>query len=159
MPLISLLVRRFSSGGSERGAAFVELAVTLPLLVVVVLGTIDFGRVFYTTMELNNAARAGAQYGAQNLATASDIAGMNAAATAASPDISPFTVTPSAPTCYCVVPGNPFVNNVACSGTCVTGHMAVSVTVTATKTFSMFSTFPGLPSSVSITRAARMRAQ
>lgn len=150
---------RLETACSERGAAFVELAVTMPLLVVVVLGTVDFGRAFYTAMELNNAARAGAQYGAQSLATSADIAGMTAVATAASPNIGTYVVTAGAPACVCGTPGNPSLTTIACSGTCGTGHLIVHVTVSATKTFSMFSTFPGLPSSVPITRTAKMRSQ
>lgn len=46
---------------SERGAALVELAVALPLLLVIMVGTIDFGRAFRTAMIVTNAARAGAQ--------------------------------------------------------------------------------------------------
>ena len=57
-----------------------ELAVTLPLLVLVMVGAIDFARVFYMGMELTNAARAGAQYGAYNPAQSGNIAGMQAAA-------------------------------------------------------------------------------
>ena len=48
---------------SERGSALVELAVTLPLLVLLVVGVADLARVFYVSMALTNAARAGAQYG------------------------------------------------------------------------------------------------
>ena len=65
---------------SDAGSALVELAVSLPLLVLVMVGTIDFARVFYTGMELTNAARAGAQYGAYNPAQSGDIAGMQTTA-------------------------------------------------------------------------------
>src|SRR5260221_3845737 len=44
----------------ERGSALVELAIALPLLVAVLVGTTDFARVFYLATELTNAARAGA---------------------------------------------------------------------------------------------------
>ena len=51
----------------------------LPVVMVVFAATIDFARVFYTSMALMDAARAGAQYGAVNSAFATDIAGMQAA--------------------------------------------------------------------------------
>ena len=35
---------------SERGAALVELALSTPLLVVMIVGAVDFARAFYTAM-------------------------------------------------------------------------------------------------------------
>jgi hypothetical protein len=46
------------------GASMVEFAVTLPLLVVLVVGIFDFGGAFNTKQELNNAVREGAHLGA-----------------------------------------------------------------------------------------------
>jgi TadE-like protein len=45
----------------ERGAAAVELALVLPLLLLMVGGIIDFGRFFYTQNIVVNAAREGAR--------------------------------------------------------------------------------------------------
>lgn len=50
----------------RRGAAAVEFAVVLPLLVLLLLGGADFGRCFYSAMAVTNAARAGAEYGAMH---------------------------------------------------------------------------------------------
>lgn len=49
------------SHDSERGAAAVEFAILLPLLLVLVLGTIEFGRAYNTQITLTNAARDGAR--------------------------------------------------------------------------------------------------
>jgi Flp pilus assembly protein TadG len=46
------------------GAALIEFAVALPLLVVLVVGIFDFGGAFNLKQELNNAAREGARFGA-----------------------------------------------------------------------------------------------
>lgn len=46
----------------ERGATMVEFAVSLPLLIVLVVGIFDFGSAFNFKQELNNAAREGARY-------------------------------------------------------------------------------------------------
>jgi Flp pilus assembly protein TadG len=45
-------------------AALIEMAVSLPLLVVLVVGIFDFGGAFNLKQELNNAAREGARFGA-----------------------------------------------------------------------------------------------
>ncbi len=45
----------------ERGAAAVEMALILPLLLLIVGGIIDFGRFFYTQNIVVNAAREGAR--------------------------------------------------------------------------------------------------
>lgn len=49
---------------SRRGQALVELALLLPLLLILVLGAIDFGRVFLGWVALQNAARVGANFAA-----------------------------------------------------------------------------------------------
>jgi Flp pilus assembly protein TadG len=48
----------------ETGAALVEFAITLTMLLVLVFGIIDFGRALFTMNNLTQAAREGARYGA-----------------------------------------------------------------------------------------------
>jgi Flp pilus assembly protein TadG len=162
--------RRRGSGvlRSDAGAAFVELAIALPVLVVLVVGTADFARAFYYAIELTNAARAGAQYGSYNSAQSTETALIKTAAQNAAANIGltagdinvatacmcaaddPLTTTPllQAP------PTTP-----ACSSTCTAGvrHMQETVTVTATKAFTTISRFPGIPNSLTLTRTATMR--
>lgn len=63
------LLRGRQSGAACRtvdghnGAAAVELAVVLPLLVFLTLATIDFGRIIHSYIVVSHAARAGAGYG------------------------------------------------------------------------------------------------
>lgn len=45
----------------DRGAAAVELALVLPLLLALLFGIFEFGRLFYTQIALSNAAREGAR--------------------------------------------------------------------------------------------------
>ena len=47
------------------GQSMVELAISLPLLLLLMLGTIDLGRVFFDYVQLRNAVREGAGYGAR----------------------------------------------------------------------------------------------
>jgi Flp pilus assembly protein TadG len=46
---------------SERGAALLEVALTLPLLLLVAVGILEFGRAYQTWQVLTNAAREGAR--------------------------------------------------------------------------------------------------
>ena len=52
------LMRR---GVDERGAALLEMAFTLPLLLLVCVGILEFGRAYQTWQVLTNAAREGAR--------------------------------------------------------------------------------------------------
>jgi Flp pilus assembly protein TadG len=57
---------RFRRGDDTRsGQGIVELALALPLLLLLMLGTIDIGRVFFDYVQLRNAVREGAGYGAR----------------------------------------------------------------------------------------------
>lgn len=57
---LAFLRRRAKS----RGQALVEMALVLPLFVLLLLITIDFGRVYFSFIQINNAAREGANYAA-----------------------------------------------------------------------------------------------
>jgi len=149
----------------ERGAALVELAIALPLLMVVLFGAIDFGRAFRTAMIVTNAARAGAQFGSQTsinsgnttqmIATANQVLSANGLASG--------PATTAQRLCQCADDAGNFTGttptNTCTSAACPTGHLVVSVTVTATRTFSTITRVPGLPTSVTITRGATARAQ
>lgn len=52
--------------GGERGSALIELAVSLPLLMLMLLGAAEFARVSFEAIEVTNAARAAVQYGAMD---------------------------------------------------------------------------------------------
>ena len=54
-----------SRRGRHRGQSIVELALALPVLLLLLLGTIDLGRVFLDYIELRSAVREGAGYGAR----------------------------------------------------------------------------------------------
>lgn len=51
---------------SSRGQALAELALILPILLLLLLGAIDFGRIFYSQMVVNDAAREAALEGSRN---------------------------------------------------------------------------------------------
>lgn len=80
-------------GTRTRGQASVELALSLPLLLMMFLVVVETGRAFYIAISVANAARAGVQYGSQNLSTAADNAGMQAAASNDAPNLAGMTAT------------------------------------------------------------------
>ncbi len=51
---------------SPRGQSLVEFALTLPVMLILVLGAVDFGRLFYAWVTIHNAARVAANYAAIN---------------------------------------------------------------------------------------------
>lgn len=52
---------RRKKGRGERGAALLEMAFTLPLLLFVCIGILEFGRLYQTWQVMTNAAREGAR--------------------------------------------------------------------------------------------------
>lgn len=54
-----------------RGGALVELAITLPILMAILLGIVDFGRLFYVRQSLEYATEEAARYYMLNPSTAS----------------------------------------------------------------------------------------
>ncbi len=65
--------RGHGSLSEERGQSLVEMALLLPVLLLVLHGTIDFARVFYARVTVNNAVRVAARYGSWNPQYESDI--------------------------------------------------------------------------------------
>ena len=51
-----MFFRKSSTASSHRGQALVEAALLIPLLIMLLLLAIDLGRVFFTTIDLRNAA-------------------------------------------------------------------------------------------------------
>ncbi len=59
------LARRWSRP-DHRGQSLVEFAITLPLLLLIVLGTVDLGRAYFRVENLTNAVKEGALFGARS---------------------------------------------------------------------------------------------
>ncbi len=58
--------RLFRKVKDEKGQAMVEMALVLPILLLLLCGILDFGWLFYNQLSLNNAAREGARYAVVN---------------------------------------------------------------------------------------------
>jgi Flp pilus assembly protein TadG len=52
-----------TSGARQRGQSMVELALVLPILLLILFGIVDLGRVFNAYIAITNASREGALYG------------------------------------------------------------------------------------------------
>ena len=76
--------RRTNRRERSRGQSLVEFSLLLPVLLLLVLGGIDFGRVFLGWVSLNNTARIAANYAASN---AQQVAAGNTAAVTAYNDL------------------------------------------------------------------------
>jgi Flp pilus assembly protein TadG len=46
----------------QRGQGLVELALVIPVLLIIVIGLLDLGRAFFAVIVINNSAREGARY-------------------------------------------------------------------------------------------------
>ena len=66
--------------GDFAGNVTIEFGFIILILVTLAIGAFDFGRLGYSKIAVTNAARAGTQYGVQDMSTAKDIAGMIQAA-------------------------------------------------------------------------------
>jgi Flp pilus assembly protein TadG len=114
----------------------VELAILLPFLAFILVVAVDFSRIFYASMTLNNCARNGALYGCDNPANAQDTAGIQSAALADAPNLSPAPAVTST------------------TGTDADGPY---VEVTVSWQFQTITSYPGVPSPVNLVRKVRMR--
>lgn len=140
---------------AAHGQSYVELAFALPVLAIVLVIGADFGRLFYTYLEVINAARAGAQYGANSVITAADSAGMVTAAKQDGVNIANLTVSASQCTC-----GTPTASIPACSSNyCTNDPQGNYVIVNAQAPFSTITRYPGVPSSVTLKSEAVMQVQ
>lgn len=151
--LLSLLFR------SERGSALVESALTIPVVVMMLLGAVEMGDFAYRATEMSNAARAAAQYAAMNGGgfadcngtfaggTCGTTSGMYAAARNDAPrtysTCTNFSVTA---TSSCLCSGS----NAACTGgssySCATGsgNPVINVTVGTSADCSPITSVPNL---------------
>jgi len=137
----------------RRGSAVLEAALAFPLLFLILLGAMDFSRVFFTAVEVANAAEAGVRYGAQNATKAADLAGIETAAVNDT-DITGITATASE-VCQCEDG-----TSVTCSGSCGSqGKPLIYAKVTTTASYSTIVPWPTIPSPIQINGKAEMRVQ
>jgi Flp pilus assembly protein TadG len=124
--------RSARSSGRRRGAAAVELAILAPLLLFLFVIGVDFARVFYFAVTVDNCARDGAVYGSADPTHALDQSSINGVAMADAPNLDPQLMT------Y--------------SSTTDSGTNPTYVQVTVTYQFDTITNYPGVPHTMTLTR-------
>lgn len=146
---LRLVLGRFN--GDDSGSSLIECALLLPMVILLLLGSVDFGRAFYINLEIAAAAEAGALYGVQN---PSDTSGMQAAAILDAPDLNSLS--------------SAAIYGTECSdGTMVTAsnlpvpscsvNAITYVQVTASMQYKPYFTYPGMGTTWSLASTARLR--
>ena len=152
---------------NQRGSVLSEFAIVIPLVLLMIVGAVDFGRVWVLASVSANAAQAGAQYGSQSVPLSANLAGIrtvvendlgaSAVVRGSSEDgmtVDDFTITPER---YCECSGGAGID---CDDTCAGGvKPSVFVRVTVDSTFETIFDYPGIPSDIPVTRVAVMRAR
>ncbi len=137
---------------SNVGGAVVELAVALPILVLLAVGVADYARVYYMTITVANAARAGAQYGGHTNGSPDSMV------LAAQTDASPIVLDSVTAGRYCKCPDGTTPN--CLTGNCGTyGVVQAYDTVRVRKDLATLFNYPGLPATIPIIRTVVFRAQ
>jgi Flp pilus assembly protein TadG len=141
----------------DTGQGLIELALTLPLLMLILLGAAEFARFAWASIETANAARAGAQYGAQTDITANDNAGMQTAALNDGVNLSGLTATPSH-SCACSTAPSTTLACLTALGACTSPAIVLEyVQVNTSSTIHPLFHWPGLPATFTANGSALMQ--
>jgi Flp pilus assembly protein TadG len=151
-PMITIKRRVMSWLDGDNGSSILETAIILPVLILLLLGAIDFGRAYYVVIEVSSAAHAAALYGAQNFA---DTTGMVTAATSDASDLSTLATTATYG-CECS-DGSSSVALCASTPVC-TYSVVYYVQVNTTATYNPIFNYPGILGTLTLRGQARMRA-
>jgi Flp pilus assembly protein TadG len=144
------------------GQAAAELALLATTLVLMLGVAVEMGRLGYLAMTLDDAARAGAQYGSQNYTTDGDTSGMKTAASNAATNINGATWWGSSAGFSASASNFCGCNDgtvVSCTGTCSSGSPLIYVQVKTQANYVPFLQIPGLPSTFTIHGQATMPVQ
>jgi Flp pilus assembly protein TadG len=148
---------------SRRGNAAVELAIAVPVILAMVLGAIDFGRVHLEAMVVKNAATTGSFYGAQSVQYSTDSTGIQAAATGEAGGIDGYSVTNDI-VCQCLNANGDYDSGEtqASCGEADCGAYGVPrvyVRTRSQKTFSTLGWYPGVPQTTAMDMTGWVRVQ
>lgn len=136
----------------QRASSLVELAVTLPLLLILLVGAIDFGHGFYLALEVSSAAQAAALFGVQN---PTDTTGMTSLAQLNAQDVAGLHVT--------TVSGCECSDGTSATTDCTSlffcsANIVRYVEVTVTGTYVPILSFPGVNTNIALRAHQKMRS-
>lgn len=147
-----------ANSGQDSGQSVLELAVCLPLFVLLVLGTAEIANIAWASVQVNNAARAGAQFASLSHANAADTTDIETAAKNEAPKLTITFPTAPSQTCVCT---DPTTGDAATGDTCATcpsPNVPIdSVTVKTQAVVTPLVRYIGLPSSYTIQAQATMK--
>lgn len=147
-----MLMKRFLA--SQAGTSLIEFAVVAPVFLFMMVGIIEVGRYTYYGIVASHAARAGVQYGAQNLITAAAPAG-GAIENAALNDAGSPAGWKATHSIICTNGGS----QVTCpaGASIAASNLVYYVQVKVTGTVKSLLQYPGIPQQSSFTATATMR--
>jgi hypothetical protein len=151
LPAYSRFLRRLRQ--QSAGSSMIELAVILPVLLLMLLGAVDLGRAYFAAIEVSSAATSGALYGSRK---PSDILGMQAASLLDGADLVGMTSIATWG-CQC---SDGSAASVACASppTCATNSVQY-VQVNTVFLYIPLMPYPGIPTSIALKGSARLRAE
>ena len=142
---------------NESGSSLVELALIMPIFLVLLIGAAEFGIMAYDSIEVSSAAYAGAAYGAQSGATAANTALIVLAATNDAPNVAGLTATS---TSSCACSNGTVITCATASASCVSpGRILKYVQVNTTATVTPVMHLPWLPSVFTLQGQAILRVE
>jgi Flp pilus assembly protein TadG len=147
------------------GTVVTEFAFAAPILVLVVVGIADLGRLAANTAALEGATRVGAEYARNNLTCQSEIAGSSCAtgienAMQNSGNFSPALTFPTSSPTFSVSCQCDDGSSITCGTTCVGAGKTPNrllITVTATQAYTPIISWPGIPTSLTATTEIRVQ--
>lgn len=145
----------------QRGIIAIEAIIVVPIMILILLIIMDFGRVMHASITTTNAARAATGYGAQSSNHAIDSSGIESAALIDAINLkiddhnSSAVSISSERLCRCVDGGSISCGSIS---SCSSG-VEVYVRSTATRNFRTLISYPIIPNSVVLTRSATIRIQ
>ena len=140
---------------NDSGVAAIEFAVLGAVLCMIVVAVGDLGLGFYSNMQVQNSAQAGAQYAAVHGFNSTSVS--NAVTNATS--VAGITASP-APTQFCGCVTGSTMATATCGSVCANGMTAGTyVSVSAARTYTTLISYPGFPSSYSQTATSTVRIQ
>jgi Flp pilus assembly protein TadG len=154
--LFSALQKRCGSLSDESGNAIVELALVVPLVFVpLLLGSMELAQVVFDSIEVSNAAHAGANWGMMNSTSTGLDTGITTAAQGEAMDFgTSLTVTPTVYwACSAALSGTQYTSLSAamsgCTGT--SNHPLEMIKVVTSAPVTIPIKCPGLPSTFTLT--------